>query len=174
MSIPEFNSFHEALEYLSPGDSLLSQNRAGSGGCINDTFLLNFKSGKQFFIKENRNSPANMFREEAIGLEALSLNFPLTVPAPHVLGKEGLKEFLILDYIVGSSPTKDFWSDFGKAMAIMHQKISSDYYGFKSDNFIGSTRQINTISHRWTDFFSEHRLMYQLNLPDRGIWLMLI
>lgn len=164
MAAREFLSLDDAIESLSPGDFLLSKNPSGSGGCINSTYLLTLKSGKHFFIKENKNSPENMFREEVLGLQALSTVFPLKVPGPLALGKEGNTDFLILEFIKSTSPEKNFWRSFASALAEMHKSRGPNNFGFSSDNYIGSTRQINTKMDKWTDFFCENRLLYQVEL----------
>ncbi|MBI9100054.1 MAG: fructosamine kinase family protein, partial [Spirochaetaceae bacterium] len=164
MSIREFVSVKDALESLSPGNSLLSQNHSGSGGCINSTYLLKLKNGQSYFIKKNHNAPSDMFREEARGLSALAEKFPLGVPRPLAIGREGTADFLIMDYIKSSSQNKTFWFDFASALAEMHRSGGSGNYGFSSHNYIGSTRQVNDPMDCWTDFFCEKRLLFQLEL----------
>lgn len=166
MSLREFSSIPRAIDYLSPQDPILSQKPRGSGGCINSTYLIELKSGKSFFIKANSSAPSDMFREEARGLLALADNFPLKVPAPLALGKEGSRDFLIMENIRSASESSDFWPNFGHALAQMHKRKGPSVYGFGSDNYIGSTRQINDQLVCWTDFFCEKRLMYQLELAS--------
>jgi fructosamine-3-kinase len=50
----------------------------------------------------------------------------------------------------------------------MHKAGGSDMYGFNSDNYIGSTKQINDKNALWTDFFGEKRLLYQVELARSG------
>ncbi|MDA3809141.1 MAG: fructosamine kinase family protein [Spirochaetaceae bacterium] len=175
MSLKVCSSIDDAVEYLSTGDSLLSKRHYGSGGCINETYLLTLSSGKKFFIKENDRSPENMFFKEAAGLKVLSEKFQLKVPRALVLGKEGKRDFLILEYIHSSRQENRFWENFGSAMAQMHKAGGSDTYGFDSDNYIGSTKQINRTMPKWTDFFCINRLLFQVelarsnNLADRSI-----
>lgn len=164
MSHREFSSVSDALAFLSPGDSLLSKEQSGTGGCINSTYLLQLSRGKSYFTKENNHAPSDMFREESKGLTALSEKFPLIVPRPLALGKEGKKDFLILDFIKGSAKKRGFWTEFAVALAQMHDAEGSHTCGFDSDNYIGSTRQINDKMDKWTDFFCEKRLLYQLKL----------
>ncbi|ONL92941.1 Protein-ribulosamine 3-kinase chloroplastic [Zea mays] len=50
----------------------------------------------------------------------------------------------------------------------MHKAAKSDKgYGFPVDNTIGSTPQINTWTDDWIEFYSKHRLGYQLELASR-------
>lgn len=164
MALKELFSVTEALEYLSPGDKLISRNSHGSGGCINSTYKLSLKSGKSYFIKENSHGPSDMFLREAQGLFALSEKFSLKVPIPLALGKEGSRNFLIMELIMDSPKDKHFWELFGRAVADLHKSKGADTFGYKSDNYIGSTRQVNDEMDCWTDFFCEKRLIYQMEL----------
>lgn len=164
MSLREFFSVTEALTYLSPGDILVSRRASGSGGCINSTYQLSLKSGKSYFLKENTHAPSNLFREESLGLLALGEIFPLNVPQPLALGKEGDRDFLIMEFVQDSPKAKHFWEEFGRALAQLHKSKGSALFGFSSDNYIGSTRQINDESGCWTDFFCEKRLLFQVEL----------
>jgi len=175
MVLREFSSLKDALEFLAPGDSLLSKNHCGSGGCINSTFLLSLSGGKKFFIKENSRSPRNMFQAEAEGLIALAEEFPLKVPLPLALGKDGSEDFLIMEYIHSAAKAGNFWVQFGSALAGMHKKGRNGQFGFSCDNYIGSTKQINDRMSCWTEFFCEKRLLFQMelarsrNLADKSI-----
>ncbi len=164
MPVREFLSVTEALDYLSPGDTIVSRRASGSGGCINSTYQLCLKSGKFYFLKENSQAPANMFRQEALGLLALAEKFPLNVPQPLALGKEGTRDFIIMEFVQDSPKGKYFWEEFGRALAELHKAKGSELFGFLNDNYIGSTRQINDESDCWTDFFCEKRLMFQVEL----------
>ena len=44
-------------------------------------------------------------------------------------------------------------------------RVTNDKFGWHSDNYIGSTPQINTWRDNWADFFIEDRLDYQMSLP---------
>ena len=166
----DFESLLEAIRSIYPYDPLESRSRFGGGGCINNTHTIILKSGRILFLKENSHSPEGMFREEAVGLEVLSKKFSLKVPAPLAVGKDGKIAFLILENIVSHPPVKHFWTDFGRALARMHKAGGSNLFGFNSDNYIGSTRQINDKSDKWGQFFAEKRLMFQVELArSRGL-----
>ncbi|URE39515.1 hypothetical protein MUK42_18001 [Musa troglodytarum] len=82
----------------------------------------------------------SMFEAEALGLSAMYATQSIRVPMPYK-------------------------SVLGRKLAEMHQAgKSSKGFGFDIDNTIGSTPQINSWSSDWIEFFSEHRLGYQLKL----------
>lgn len=164
MDLFSYSSLKSALEDLYPGDPLMSRGAGGGGGCINVTSTMTLKSGLTLFLKENSKASSTMFPEEARGLSVLREAFPLHIPRPLAFGSDKGTSFLLLEYIrEGSKPT-GFWQDFGRALAEMHNVRLNQSYGFSSNNFIGSTVQVNDLMERWTDFFAEKRLLYQVEL----------
>jgi len=164
MSLREFPSLSVALETLFPGDPIVRRGPGGGGGCINSVSTIILKSGLTVFLKENGRAPSAMFREEAKGLEALIGAYPLKVPKPLALGKENGSSFLLLEYIERGVKGRDYWSSFGRALSQMHREGAGLSFGFDSNNFIGSTVQINERMERWSDFFAEKRLLHQVEL----------
>ncbi len=160
----EFKSLQEAVDSLSPADPIESLHSSGGSGCINKTQVIRLKSGKTFFLKENNDYLIEMFKAEAIGLQALLEKYPLRVPIPLAVGTDASSSFLIMENIVSSHSSDRFWVDFGKALAQMHKAGGSRQFGFISDNYIGSTRQDNGNSEKWTLFFAEKRLLFQVEL----------
>lgn len=126
------------------------------GGCINNGSRLRTTSGNTFFLKTNTNSPPDMFIREAEGLQALHIPGGPRVPKVFLSGPD----FLLLEDLAPSSRAPDYWSTFGRQLAVLHN-TTNEKFGFDHDNYIGSTPQPNT----WTDdgytFFSEHRLLFQ-------------
>ncbi len=159
-----FESISEAVGFLSPSGSVESIIPYGSGGCINKTSKIILQNKTVFFLKENNNSPDDMFSKEAFGLEILSRHFPYKVPRSLAVGKEKNTNFLILEFIPQGSPSEHFWSTFGRALAIMHKVEESDSFGFREDNYIGSTKQNNECAGKWSQFFAEKRLIYQVEI----------
>ena len=49
-------------------------------------------------------------------------------------------------------------------MATHHLNANSSYFGFPSDNFIGSLLQTNTPDQNWGTFYAKQRLLPQLQL----------
>ncbi|CAA6656312.1 unnamed protein product [Spirodela intermedia] len=134
------------------------------GGCIN--FANRYDTdGGSFFVKTNRSIGPSMFEGEALGLNAMYATKTIRVPQPFKVGALPTGgSFIIMEYIEFGSSRGD-QSVLGKKLAEMHKAGKSDKgFGFDVDNTIGSTPQINTWSSDWIEFFSEHRLGYQLNL----------
>jgi len=141
----------------------ITDTRSVGGGCINTGMILETRSGKTFFLKVNRSTPADMFTREAEGLQALCVDKGLRVPAPFLWGES----FILLEDLNPASPKKDYWVEFGHGLASLHENTESKF-GFSHDNYIGSNPQINP----WTEdgyyFFSEYRLSYQAHMAHEG------
>lgn len=140
-----------------------------SGGCINSTLSITTSIGNYFVKFNSASAYPQMFEREAEGLQLLAS--AAAIPAPQVvgLGEGGDQSFLILELIDPAARSKDFWEEFGRSMASLHQH-SSDRFGLDHDNYIGSLPQYNAWHHRWTDFFIEQRLQKQVERAyDNGM-----
>lgn len=100
--------------------------------------------------------------------------------APEVLGcgtdkGKGIS-FLALSYVEGRQKSRAYWMTFGKRLGQLHRAdvsiLTGDYaspgvFGFITDNYIGSTPQINTPNDRWISFYRESRLEPQIRMAER-------
>ncbi len=136
--------------------------RQVGGGCINNGARLQTTSGRTFFLKTNRSTPADMFAREAEGLEALAVNGGPRVPTPYLYGAD----FLLLEDLSPAPRQKEYWPEFGRRLATLHNHTQLRY-GFQHDNYIGSTPQSNTWTQDGYTFFAEQRLSYQARLASQ-------
>ena len=153
--------------------SFLSENSHGAvtdarpigGGCISNGKILTTEKGCTFFLKTNASTPVDMFTRDAEGLAALHVSDGPTVPRVYLFGRD----FILLEDLSPAPQQKEYWPDFGRKLAMLHQH-SNPEFGFKHDNYIGSTEQVNY----WTEdgyiFFAEHRLLFQAKMAQgRGL-----
>ncbi len=119
------------------------------GGSINQTFSLQ-DNKLDYFIKINTSSALDNFQSEANGLSVIEKTNTIKVPKVICCGLFENYSYLILESLklndVGST------EDFAFALASLHKNQQSTF-GFPQDNYIGSTRQINTSSTEWLTFF---------------------
>ncbi|GAB5424296.1 MAG: fructosamine kinase family protein [Crocinitomicaceae bacterium] len=111
-----------------------------------------------------------MLEKEAIGLKELSQKSSFCIP--EVIGhfEDENQQYLILGFIESGNQSVNFWSDFGEQLATLHQ-VSSDSFGWKSDNYIGSLPQKNDKRNDWGSFYAEMRILPQLKMAfDKG-WI---
>lgn len=118
--------------------------------------------GKSFFIKINASTPS-LFATEALGLQEIADS--TTVPVPRVIDHG--EDFILLSWIERGALRPHTLRDLGSSLAQMHRTFATDgFCGWKRDNFIGSTPQINGNPQGlpWAEFFCEKRLKFQWEL----------
>ncbi|WP_282160215.1 fructosamine kinase family protein [Ulvibacterium marinum] len=133
-----------------------------SGGDISQAYLLETET-EHFFCKVNRDGNAHkMFLVEKAGLEAISNT--QVIATPNVLLCEPLEKgaFLIMEYIKPGRASQAEMAQLGHQLAALHQFSKSDYYGWETDNFIGSLPQGNSPNTDWGPFYVQERLLPQI------------
>ena len=131
------------------------------GGCINNAMKVETTAGI-FFLKWNdaKRFP-KMFEAEAKGLTLLKSTSAIGIPEVIGTDEAGNYSFIVLEFIEAEKSAKNFWQDFGTALAKLH-KHSSEQFGLNHDNYIGSLPQSNTQKKSWSDFFISERLEKQI------------
>lgn len=135
------------------------------GGCINQSFHLRGRDGREFFVKLNDARHHEMFVAEAAGLEAIAATRTVRVPQPVALGRCGEQSFLVLEHL--SLQGRGCAAQLGEQLAVMH-RCTSFRFGFPRGNFLGTTPQPNGWAEDWIAFWRERRLGYQLRLAARN------
>lgn len=95
----------------------------------------------------------------------------IRVPKPICCGTQGNSAYIVLEWLELGGSNNQPWEEMGRQLAAMHRwnpPISERRFGWRRNNTIGSTPQINTWTENWGDFFAEHRIGYQLKLARRG------
>jgi fructosamine-3-kinase len=139
--------------------------RPVGGGCINHGARLETESVQSFFLKSNTSAPADMFRREAEGLQALCVPGGPRVPRPLLVGED----FLLLEDLAPAPPQPSYAESLGRQLAALHAHVSGRF-GFAADNYLGSTPQPNPWTADGHAFFAEQRLLYQARLARaRGL-----
>ena len=114
-----------------------------------------------YFIKLNAADKRNMFEAEMAGLGELAKAGGLKVPAPVFCGVAGNQSFIVmehLDFQANGDPTA-----LGAGLAAQH-RATREQFGWHLENTIGLTRQVNTPTEDWVDFWVSNRLGFQLEL----------
>ncbi|BAY20944.1 hypothetical protein NIES2100_06880 [Calothrix sp. NIES-2100] len=150
------------------GEKFQSQHkRSVSGGCINQGYAVS-DDERTYFVKLNQASQVAMFEAEALGLEEMLNTASIRVPQPLCWGTSGHSGYIVLEWLeIGGASTSHSWQEMGRKLAAMHKATSSQGFGWKINNTIGSTPQINTWTTDWAEFYAKHRLGYQFQLARR-------
>jgi len=171
-------NYPEILDRLERGKPV--RVSGSGGGCIARARVAEFADGSRVFVKSLENAPG-MFECEANGLRELARSGAIRVPEVLAVGKSAL----VLEFIEEGPRRTGFSESFGRALAKLHT-VNGPCCGFREDNFIGATPQVNTpvSPHEstfssanpgtgdgsdWVRFFLERRLRYQVQLAaQRG------
>jgi fructosamine-3-kinase len=135
------------------------------GGSINDSYQLVSPAGKFFIKRNNRELYPNMLETEAESLRLLKKCTNLTVPEVLAVGEFAEWSYLVLEYFETGAMRKDFWEEFGIALANIHSQTQSNY-GLDFDNYMGSIPQKNNGHQSWYDFFIQQRLTPMVKLAS--------
>jgi protein-ribulosamine 3-kinase len=155
------------------GDASLAVARivATGGGCINNAARVETSAG-DVFVKWNASGPPDLFLREADGLRELAAA-RTSLAIPRVLGAWGpaaeRPAMIVMEYLPPGQ-AEGGEEGLGRELATLHRKTSVQY-GFDDATYCGSTRQDNTWTTSWTEFFRERRLGALLRMveAERGL-----
>ena len=132
------------------------------GGCINDCFRYATAKGS-VFVKVAEASRLEMFEAEAEGLRELSAAQAVRVPIVLGVGSVSGQALLALEWLDLRPTARRSDAKFGAQLAQLH-RVKKPLYGWKRNNFIGSTPQANLWSRDWVHFWRTHRFDVQLDI----------
>jgi protein-ribulosamine 3-kinase len=133
--------------------------RPVSGGCIHRCYRV-----AQGFLKVNDAGMADAFAAEADGLAALR-SAGAFAPAPIEHGVDDGDAYLLMQWLELRS--RGDFAALGRMLAQLHRSTGNGF-GWRRDNYIGSTPQLNRSSSSWKSFWREQRLEPQLELARRN------
>lgn len=136
------------------------------GGSINEAMRI-CSEKNCFFIKLNQASLIDMFEAEFDGLHEIDSSGTIRVPKPMCYGVAGGRSYIVMEFIQLTSGKRRSSVHLGEQLASMH-RCSTENFGWRRDNTIGSTPQDNTMTNNWVDFYGQCRLQPQLQLADRN------
>ena len=134
------------------------------GGDINDVYLLDFDKNNKVVVKVNQKERfPEMLAKEKEALIYLNKHSPLNYAAPAFQFEDSQYQYLGLNYVEKGSSSSKGQLKLGEGLAKQHQQ-TSNYFGWETDNYIGSLPQINTKKDNWSDFYSVNRLLFQTKI----------
>ncbi len=168
---PESKAISQSLASALGQDLEFTTWQGVAGGDINQSWQATAGNGQSFFIKTNRGDKLAMFEAEAVGLgeisQGLTAENPLRIPAVYNCGTDGQYAWLVMEYLPLGSGTRQSERELGRGLAMLHQQTSS-LFGFKADNFIGSSPQANEQHASWLDFLATQRFETQFKLAEKN------
>ncbi len=163
-----WNNLAEVISQTTKNPFTIARHTAVGGGCINDAYRLEGQDGRRYFVKLNQARQLAMFEAEAEGLREIHHSGSIRTPRVISCGTAGEQTYLILEHLTLGRSTPQAMAQLGRDLAQMHRR-SHSRFGWHRDNTIGATPQHNEQSDQWSDFWSQHRLGFQLALAaQRG------
>jgi fructosamine-3-kinase len=150
-------------------DGPVTATRDLSGGCIHRVRELTLAGGGRLVAKVNDAGRIGLFREEAVGLEALGGTRTVLVPRPLAVSAGDSAAVLLITAITHQRVGSQAWDRFGRELAALHgaDPAGAPGYGFERDNHLGTTPQPNRWHDDWVRFNADCRLGPQLTLAAR-------
>lgn len=142
----------------------IKSRQSVNGGCINTSTILQGNASR-YFVKLNQASRVAMFAAEAQGLKEITGTRTVRVPQPVCWGEAEGSAYLVLEFLDLGHAGEPSMQTLGQQLARMH-RTTAPHFGWRIDNTIGSTPQINTACSDWVEFWQRHRLGYQLTLAE--------
>ena len=127
------------------------------GGDINQAFRAQSTDGEAYFVKTHPHPPPGFFSKEAQGLELLSQTQTVSIPAVVSVIEEEDFSCLVLEWIDAGPTSQQSALSLGQALANLH-RVSSDTFGLKEDNYLGTLPQPNLPTKDWVEFYRDRRL----------------
>lgn len=127
-------------------------------GDINQAYCLHTNEKKLFLKMNQAKAFPKIFEQEAAGLNELRQNCTILLPQILEVGTYENFQYILLEWMEKGVPSKQFWLVFGQQLAALHQR-KQPYFGFPTNNYIGSLTQVNTPMETWQAFYSNCRII---------------
>ncbi|MGL4859622.1 MAG: fructosamine kinase family protein [Enterobacteriaceae bacterium] len=122
------------------------------------------------FVKYNSRDTLPVFVAESEQLELLARSKTVRVPRVYGVGSSREESFLLLEYLPQKPLDGHHAWCLGQQLANLHKWIEQPQFGLDFDNDLATTPQPNSWQRRWSSFFSEQRIGWQLQLAaEKGI-----
>jgi len=158
---------HLLSEQLGEGEIELRNELPG--GEIHAAWHLRY-AGRDLFVKCDERELLPIFTAEADQLELLSRSKTVSVPQVRAVGSDRDYSFLVMDYLPARPLDAHNAFILGQQIARLHQWSDQPQFGLDFDNDLSTTPQPNAWQRRWSTFFAEQRIGWQLELAaEKGL-----
>ncbi|HAB25623.1 MAG: fructosamine kinase family protein [Pantoea sp.] len=151
------------------GHAEITERHELPGGDVHPAWRLRYGE-HDVFMKCNSREMLTLFTWEADQLALLARTQSVRVPAVYGVGHHRDQSFLLLEYIAPQPLDAENAFQLGQQLARLHQWSEQAQFGLDFDNNITTTPQPNSWLRRWSVFFAEQRIGWQLQLAEeKGI-----
>lgn len=151
------------------GEAEISQRTELPGGDVHPAWRIRYGE-HDVFVKCNGRDMLNLFAWEADQLQLLARTKTVRVPAVYGVGSDREVSFLLLEYIPLQPLDAHSARLLGQQLAQLHQWSEQAQFGLDYDNNLTTSPQPNSWLKRWSIFFAEQRIGWQLQLAaEKGV-----
>ncbi|MEB5920811.1 fructosamine kinase family protein [Franconibacter daqui] len=151
------------------GEGEITHREELPGGEIHAAWKVTF-AGRPVFIKCDDRELLSVFTAEADQLDLLARSKTVTVPEVYAVGSDRDYSFLLLEYLAPRPLDAHNAFLLGQQLASLHQWSEQPQFGLDFDNDLSTTPQPNAWQRRWSTFFAEQRIGWQLELAaEKGL-----
>ncbi|CAO96890.1 fructosamine kinase family protein [Erwinia tasmaniensis] len=151
------------------GSGVITESQKLANGEVHSTWYLRYGE-HEVFVKSDQRDMLDMFAWEADQLRLLARSHTVRVPAVYGVGSSRDNSFLLLEYIPLRPLDECGAFQLGQQLARLHQWSEQPQFGLDFDNNITTSPQPNGWQRRWSTFFAEQRIGWQLQLAvEKGI-----
>lgn len=151
------------------GVAEISQRTELPGGDVHPAWRIRY-GDRDVFVKCNNREMLDLFTWEADQLQLLARSETVRVPEVYGVGSDREVSFLLLEYIPLQPLDPRSAFQLGQQLARLHQWSEQPQFGLDYDNNITTSPQPNSWLRRWSVFFAEQRIGWQLQLAaEKGI-----
>ncbi|STW28999.1 protein kinase-like protein [Klebsiella michiganensis] len=143
------------------------------GGEIHAAWHLRY-GGRDYFVKCDERELLPIFTAEADQLELLSRSKTVNVPQVFCRGQRSRLQLLVMEYLPPRPLDAHNAFLLGQQIAHLHQWSDQPQFGLDFDNDLSTTPQPNAWQRRWSTFFAEQRIGWQLELAPRKACILVI
>ncbi|TWU57712.1 fructosamine kinase family protein [Rubripirellula reticaptiva] len=173
------SDIESSLRQLLPSIVTVANMTLVGGGCISDAVRVEVRlrdeTVETVIVKSNDASFADNFECERDGLSRLRAADAIGVPEVLASGVIHGRAWLVTQWIEPGKRGTDFFAKFGRSLASLHRSSLGTRIGLDRDNYIGSTRQWNSLRTNssqscWPEFVADQRIRSQLKCAvDQGL-----
>ncbi|MBK4714243.1 MULTISPECIES: fructosamine kinase family protein [Tenebrionibacter/Tenebrionicola group] len=146
-----------------------TQRVALTGGEIHAAWRAQF-NGQDIFVKSDTKEMLPCFTAEADQLALLARSKTVQVPKTLAVGSTRDESFIVLAYLPPRPLDAHNAFLLGQQLAHLHQWSDQPHFGLDFDNHLATTPQPNSWQRRWSTFFAEQRIGWQLELAaEKGL-----
>ena len=151
------------------GDAQITDHQELPGGDVHPAWRIRYGE-LDVFVKCNTRDMLTLFSWEADQLDLLARTQTVRVPKVYGVGNDRDTSFLLLEYIPPEPFTEQSAFQLGQQLAHLHQWSEQPQFGLDFDNNITTSPQPNSWLRRWSVFFAEQRIGWQLQLAaEKGM-----